>query len=235
MTQVSREVVISNNFSIALTINDIKPVTTEIKIKNFEKNIDLTLYHKNKVFTLVFDPLYIPSSIPSNNLAIMKKTLYKTYLVMAAGNLLLPIPIKVYDKTLFCQMSSDGYIFNERCNEAFNVNLDFGHIAVNELRKKLIYFVNYNPIDITVISMPKLSTPYCIDVVMENLYDENGQVVLENKKAGRKGSKKYPLLTLGPGYRAEFSFTLRTFKEEVFEDMFTVVTSEVVLLKLYHL
>ena len=229
LAEVSREIIISNNFSIALTINNINCVTPEIKLQHLVKNINLHLFRKNTIFTLVFDPLYVPKSITSNNLTITRKTLYKTYLVIISGNLLLPIPIKIYDKTLYCQLKSDDDFFNERCNEAINVNLDFGPIAINESRKKSISFINYNPIDITIISMPKLSTPYCIDVILENLYDKDGQIILENKKAGRKGSKKNPLLTLGPGYTAEFSFTIRTFEEEVFEDIFSVVTSEVMI------
>ena len=84
--------------------------------------------------------------------------------------------------------------------------LDFGSLAINEIRTIQLKILNNNPIPIHIYSIDYSFS--FIKIMLESIRSETGQVIQEKKAINKRGSKKRPLFTLKSNSEALFLFVL---------------------------
>ena len=123
--ELIKNVHMTNNFVTALELQKLHFPSNYITSKGFKPFRKLPLYVRDEVFQIM---LRMP--IPNLN-----NTSFNTWLALESFGMIMPIHVNVYDKRLYCSMKSGfGEEVTEKCFNLKDITLDFGHVAVNEVK-----------------------------------------------------------------------------------------------------
>jgi len=229
MIEIRKIIFATNNYTTALEIKNISSPYGEFEIKRFRPPVKLPLYQRERLFELIY-------KIPIKSI---NKTLYNTWILAEAPGMLIPIHINFYDKMLHCSMDIDSRTVIEKCSNLAQISLDFGYVAVNEVRRKTLTLINFNPFNVSIITL-NCTLPNCYSDVMkinlEELYDEYGNILEKEINIFRPGTPARPVLKdFNPRYKAVFSFVIDKAIEEYRQGDILIKTSDVRILFLIFL
>jgi hypothetical protein len=168
MIEIKKQLRLTNKFTTILEQKSITSHHPFIEIKKVRSNHKIQLHQPDKAMEF-----YFRAPVSAVN-----KTLYNSYLILEASGLYIPIHIDFYDKLLHCAMEKDGRVIIEKCQEISKISLNFGSLAIGEMRKKTLIVTNHNPFNVTLISL-NCSLPNCysdvVKITLESVEEGNNQ------------------------------------------------------------
>jgi len=228
--ELFKPIEMTNSFVTTLEFQRIHFPTDYLGFQSYKNFMKLPIYQKLKVFEL---KLRLP--IEDLNL-----THFNTWFALESQGMMIPMHVLVYDKRLYCSMNIEGEDVMEKCYRIQNISLDFGFVATNEVKRKTLTLINYNPSDVSIVSV-NCSIPNCftdvIEASLEYIMNENNEVVSRDRRIIRawENDNKPVLKGLAAGYKAVFSFVVDKSQEEYQEGEIFINTVDVSFLTYFPL